>query len=218
MAASLNPNAPSPEIAHAASQAAVALMRKIGLDISDDYWTTAMPQIILADRTRGDDEEIDFAAFKGRVKLTGGMLSDGQSPFHTGPTRLTVVRWGPGPDDCGKICVDTCLSGTSIISWVGVTIGKGVLFGPGVTIMDCDLQPTDTVPVSAIDAAPVVIEDHAWLGARAIIMQGVTIGHHATIAADAVVVKNVPPHCVALGNPARVVRDFAKAAPSPPAR
>jgi len=210
MGASFNPTVRPRAESHAASQAAIALMRDIGIDLSDNYWATDMPQIILADMTRGDGEAIDLAAFKGRVQLKGGMLSDGVSPFHTGPTRLTVVRWGPGADECGKIIAECCLSGISIVSYVGVTICKNTLFGPGVTIMDSDLLPTDTFPPEALDAAPVVIEEHAWIGTRAIIMQGVTIGHHATVAADAVVTKDIPPHCVALGNPAQVIRDFTR--------
>src|SRR5271154_5601905 len=45
-----------------------------------------------------------------------------------------------------------------------------------------------------------------WIGSRVFILPGVHIGHHAVIGAGSVVTKDVPPHCVAVGNPARVVR------------
>jgi maltose O-acetyltransferase len=55
---------------------------------------------------------------------------------------------------------------------------------------------------------PVMIEDHAWIGARAIILPGVTIGRGSTVGAGAVVSKSIPPYSVAVGNPARVVKSL----------
>lgn len=54
---------------------------------------------------------------------------------------------------------------------------------------------------------PVIIEDRVWLGARCIILPGVTIGKGATIGAGAVVTKDVPAYAVAAGNPARIVKN-----------
>ncbi|MGN7086403.1 DapH/DapD/GlmU-related protein, partial [Neisseria sp. P0001.S005] len=54
------------------------------------------------------------------------------------------------------------------------------------------------------DISPIVIEDDVWIGRRAIIMGGVTIGKGAVIGAGSVVTKDVPPYCVAAGNPAIV--------------
>jgi acetyltransferase-like isoleucine patch superfamily enzyme len=51
-----------------------------------------------------------------------------------------------------------------------------------------------------------VIEDDVWVGARAIILPGVTIGHGSVIGAGAVVAKSVPPYSIVVGNPGRVVR------------
>lgn len=45
-----------------------------------------------------------------------------------------------------------------------------------------------------------------WIGDKATILPGVTIGDGAVIAANAVVTKDVPPHCVAGGNPARILK------------
>jgi maltose O-acetyltransferase len=54
----------------------------------------------------------------------------------------------------------------------------------------------------------VIIEDNVWIGARVIILPGVTIGKGSTIGAGAVVSKNIPPYSVAVGNPARVVKSL----------
>jgi acetyltransferase-like isoleucine patch superfamily enzyme len=78
--------------------------------------------------------------------------------------------------------------------------------------MDSDGHPADRTLPDAHEhkkIAPVTIEDHAWIGFGALLMKGVTIGHHAVVAAQAVVAKDVPPHCVAAGNPARIVKDFS---------
>lgn len=54
-------------------------------------------------------------------------------------------------------------------------------------------------------AKPVVILDHAWIGARAIIMPGVTIGEGAVVGAGAVVTKDVPPYTIVAGAPAKAI-------------
>jgi maltose O-acetyltransferase len=51
----------------------------------------------------------------------------------------------------------------------------------------------------------VVIEDHAWLGTRAMVLPGVTVGRGAVVAAGAVVTKDVPPYTIVGGVPARVI-------------
>ncbi len=52
---------------------------------------------------------------------------------------------------------------------------------------------------------PVAIMDHAWIGARAIILPGVTVGEGAVVAAGAIVNRDVPPYAIVSGNPAKVV-------------
>ncbi|WP_082651779.1 acyltransferase [Gorillibacterium timonense] len=55
----------------------------------------------------------------------------------------------------------------------------------------------------------VVIEDGAFIGARAVIMPGVTVGHHSIIAAGSIVTKSVPPNSVFGGNPAKEICTMA---------
>ena len=56
------------------------------------------------------------------------------------------------------------------------------------------------------DVVPVIIEDDVWIGGRVIILPGVTIGKGSIIGAGAIVTKDIPPYCVAVGVPAKVVR------------
>jgi acetyltransferase-like isoleucine patch superfamily enzyme len=56
------------------------------------------------------------------------------------------------------------------------------------------------------DDRDVVIEDDVWIGSRAIVLKGVTIGRGAVVAAGAVVTKSVPPYAIAAGTPAKVLK------------
>lgn len=57
-----------------------------------------------------------------------------------------------------------------------------------------------------LDEAPVTIGNNVWIGANVVIVPGVTIGEGSTIGAGSVVVKDIPAHCVAVGNPCRVIK------------
>lgn len=54
--------------------------------------------------------------------------------------------------------------------------------------------------------APVVVEEDVWIGARVILLSGVTVGRGSIVAAGAVVTKDIPPYCIAGGVPAKVIR------------
>lgn len=58
--------------------------------------------------------------------------------------------------------------------------------------------------------APIALESESWVGARAVILPGVTVGHGAVIAAASVVTKDVAPNAIVAGNPARQVGTRAK--------
>lgn len=92
-----------------------------------------------------------------------------------------------------------------------VRVGEDVMMGPRVTILTRNHAFADTTrPMSQQGAgkiAPVTIEDDVWIGMSTIVLPGVTIGTGAVIGAGSVVSRSIPPYAVAVGNPARVVRD-----------
>jgi maltose O-acetyltransferase len=59
-----------------------------------------------------------------------------------------------------------------------------------------------------LDPQPIVIEEGAWLGARCIILPGVTVGRGAVVAAGAIVTKDVPPNTLVAGIPAKVIKSL----------
>lgn len=91
-----------------------------------------------------------------------------------------------------------------------LNIGNDVMMGPDVIIYteNHDTARTDT-PMRCQGSTPtrtVTIENDVWIGARVIILPGVTIGQGCIIGAGAVVSKDIPPFCVAAGIPAKVIR------------
>jgi maltose O-acetyltransferase len=90
-----------------------------------------------------------------------------------------------------------------------VTIGDDVQIGPNVQL----LTPTHPVdPGPRRDkweaARPITIGDNVWLGGGVIVCPGVTIGENTVVGAGAIVTKDLPPNVVAVGNPARVIREL----------
>lgn len=59
-------------------------------------------------------------------------------------------------------------------------------------------------------AYPITVGSHVWIGAGVQVMPGVTIGDHVVIGGGSVVVRDIPDHCVAVGNPCRVIRTITE--------
>jgi acetyltransferase-like isoleucine patch superfamily enzyme len=81
-------------------------------------------------------------------------------------------------------------------------IGESVFIGPNVTFTD-DKHPRILNPGETYTAEPPVIEDFVAIGAGAIILPGIRIGHHSFVAAGAIVTKDVPPNTHIRGEPSR---------------
>jgi acetyltransferase-like isoleucine patch superfamily enzyme len=103
----------------------------------------------------------------------------------------------------------------------GISVGESVLFGPRVQVLAVNHVMTDPhrpIMDQGITAVGIRIEDGCWIGAGAIILDGVTIGRHACIGAGAVVTSDVPPHALAVGSPARVIRNLLDTPAPPPSQ
>lgn len=98
-------------------------------------------------------------------------------------------------------------SGCSIVATLSISIGAECHIGPHVMLFDnawhrVEPERRNERP----ESAPVVLGRNVWLGARVIVMPGVTIGAGTCIGAGSVVTQDIPPRVFAAGVPARVVR------------
>lgn len=90
-----------------------------------------------------------------------------------------------------------------------VSIGNHVNLAQGITVTALNHNFSDAgkrIDTQGVSTTPVVIEDDVWIGANTVILPGVTIGQHSVVAAGAVVTKEVPPHSLVAGVPAKVIR------------
>jgi maltose O-acetyltransferase len=116
--------------------------------------------------------------------------------------RQTVISGGGRLRIGDRVFVN---SGSVIISVKEIVIGDDVAFANEAYVMDSNSHGVEGRPHVE---APVRIGDGTWIGARAIVLPGVTIGKRVLVAAGAVVTRDVPDDVLVAGNPARVVRSL----------
>jgi len=92
-----------------------------------------------------------------------------------------------------------------------VSIGSNVNIAQGVVIsgLDHNYEDADTTIASqGVATKEIVIEDDVWIAANSVITKGVTIGRHSVVAAGSLVNRDIPPFCVAGGNPAVIFKKY----------
>jgi serine acetyltransferase len=97
--------------------------------------------------------------------------------------------------------------GVDIAATKLVEIGPDCMIGTHVMMLDSDFHDVvhhERVP----ESRPIIIGAAVWIGNRAVILPGVTIGDGAAIGAGSVVMTDIPARSLAMGNPARVIRKF----------
>ena len=154
--------------------------------------------------------EIKGFHYPSALKMEAGT----ELTIHGGP----LTRYGNGPyllrsGACieivnnGKLTLGqgACNVNLTIMCTKEITIGNGVRIGRNVSIRDYNgthVIINDTYK----NYAPVHIGDHCWLCTGCTIMPGVTVGEGSVVAANAVVTKDVPPHSLVAGSPAKVIK------------
>jgi maltose O-acetyltransferase len=147
------------------------------------------------------------------VKLRGRPLLEGLGTIEIEDgvaiwSHLARTQLSAGPGATLRLGAGSFVNtGTSISARARVDIGCRCQIANHVVIMDSDfhglLERDKPEP-----PAPIVIEDDVWIAVRATVLKGVHIGRGAVVAAGAVVVRDVPPHTLVAGVPARVVREL----------
>lgn len=95
------------------------------------------------------------------------------------------------------------MPGVLLMAYGGIRIGNNVQISSQVKLLTNNHDLKDPM---VLVCKPVVLEDGCWVGTGAFILPGITIGSGAIVGAGSVVTRNVEPHTVVAGNPAKVIR------------
>lgn len=90
-------------------------------------------------------------------------------------------------------------------------IGNDVMFAQNIVVsgMNHGYEDINVPPSKQKDICKqIIIEDEVWIGANSVVTAGVTIGKHSIIGAGSVVTKDIPSFCIAVGNPAKVIKKY----------
>jgi acetyltransferase-like isoleucine patch superfamily enzyme len=162
-----------------------------------------------------------FASFGARsvlelpLRLQGeGRISVGADVYVGGGSWLQVLD-GPGEGIALELGDGTSIAGGCVLSAAAsIRLGRKVLLARNVYVADhshaFDDPERAVLDQGITGIAPVEIGDGAWLGQNVVVCPGVRIGRGAVVGANSVVREDVPDHAVAVGAPARVVRQFAR--------
>jgi len=153
---------------------------------------------------------IDKRAKRSIIKVGKGCLIEGDLVTETDESLLTIGD-------------NTYIGGGTVIDCVkSIIIGDNVLISYGCILADSDNHSTK-LSIRKKDLAdwkqckhdwtttnskPIKISMGVWIGARAIVLKGVTIGEGAIVGAGSVVTKDVPAWTIVAGNPARIIREI----------
>lgn len=143
-------------------------------------WKTRMDVLPFQPFTMGDYSTVeDFAT-----------VNNGVGPVHIGHhTRIGIGNTIIGP----------------------VTIGNNVILAQNIVMSGLNHNYADIhtpIYLQGETTAMITVEDDCWIGANVVVTAGVTIGKHSVVAAGAILTKSIPPYSVAVGNPARVIKQY----------
>jgi acetyltransferase-like isoleucine patch superfamily enzyme len=150
---------------------------------------------------------VDDAVAQGETghHADDGLTQRGSRAAQLPPNAYNAHSWFVGTPTVGEgtwIGAFTVIDGSG-----GLTIGRGCDVSSGVHIYthSSARRCVSARAVPVVDTSPVVIGDHVFIGANAVVNMGVAIGSHAVVGAGAVVTRDVPPYTVVVGVPARPV-------------
>lgn len=182
---------------------------------------TQRERMLAGDLYLADDPELE-AALQRALELTADYQrqSVAGDPAAAATLRELLGNVGDGVTVRPPLFVDygeniTIGSGTFVnfnltaLDVAEIRIGADCQIGPNVQLLT-PTHPVDPGPRrDKLEAArPITIGDNVWLGGGVIVCPGVTIGDNTVVGAGAVVTRNLPANVVAVGNPARVIREL----------
>ncbi len=153
-----------------------------------------------------------------RLRIASGVVTErlrGALHFQLGPGAVVEI----GPDtwlrtELGAVHViafenarielgpESFLNAAHVSAKREVRLGRRAWIGPGSRVFDADQHDFDDARPEQV--APVSIGDHVWIASDVTVLRGVTVGDHSVVGARSVLTRDVPPHRLAYGIPARV--------------
>lgn len=122
------------------------------------------------------------------------------------PIRLTAYSKPGGRIEIGDYGI--ILPGARIAAASSIQVGKNCMFATNSYVSDADWHDVYDRTAAPGETRAIVLEDNVWVGDSAIVCKGVRIGQNSIIGAGAIVTRDIPPNSVAVGNPARVVKEL----------
>lgn len=172
-------------------------MKAKGLEIGNNYSFFGIPLIKLVQGSKiviGDN----FLANSDPKSNVAGIIM---------PTTLATIT-----SEAKLVIGDNVMvSGASIVAACSITIGNNVTVGTGVCIWDTNFHPMDAeirakTPNDNVKNKEIYIGDNVFIGGRAIILKGVSIGENSIVGAGSVVSSNIESNSIYAGNPAKFIR------------
>ncbi len=156
----------------------------------------------------GDDVTIEDGAYLHCLSERGVRIGS-----HTSIDRNLWLHCGGSPEDHAhgwfEIGEHSFIGCNAVLgAGGGIRIGNGVLIGQSVNLhaeKHLYKDASRAIRDQGVRYAPIEIEDDVWIGSRATILAGVTVGTGAVVGAGAVVTRSVPPAAIVAGVPARVI-------------
>lgn len=145
----------------------------------------------------GEQTLFDVVDTRGKIVIGDDVKLPRYGTFIAGPGDITLAR---------GVSLGTF---SHLAGHGGISLGENCLVATHVAIMSYQHGFSDRsvpIPEQDIELKPVVIEEDVWIGAHAIILPGVRIGRGTVVGAGAVVTSDLPQYSVAVGSPARVIR------------
>ncbi len=124
--------------------------------------------------------------------------------------KIRFTIWAKADDIKGIDIGDYCLicPGVRIAAATQISIGNSCMIASGAYLTDSDWHDIYDRSLPIGKSEPIILEDNVWIGDSAIVCKGVTIGKNSIIGAGSVVVSDIPANMIAVGNPAKVVKQL----------
>lgn len=136
------------------------------------------------------------------------LLGDHANVIATSDKKIRLTIWSDS-DEKGAIKIGNCCllcPGVRISSAEEIVVGDNCMIANGTYITDSDWHGIYNRVVPIGNTGKVTLEENVWVGDSSIICKGVTISKNSIIGAGSVVVNDIPPNSIAVGNPAVVVK------------